>query len=184
MFDQVQWTVSRVNRGVKTAIRHSLSKKQYNRPDHSGETRTGHRQTSEISFGIYSSPRKEVLMFYSRRSLMVTLAVTAAALLGESVLHSEPQQSSPQPRPSPNTPDAAHPWGLSGPPNKPADSKAIDKQNQAEVRASVQKLYELITELKGQVEKSDANMTLSVSVVKKSQQIEKLAKHVKELAKG
>lgn len=48
----------------------------------------------------------------------------------------------------------------------------------------MQKLYELATELKEHVDKSDASMVLSVSVVKKSQQIEKLAKHVKELAKG
>jgi hypothetical protein len=31
---------------------------------------------------------------------------------------------------------------------------------------------------------SDVNLALSVSVVKKSHEIEKLAKHVKELAKG
>jgi c-di-AMP phosphodiesterase-like protein len=87
-------------------------------------------------------------------------------------------------RPSPNTPDPNHPWGLGGHDERPADRKAIDKQNQAEVKASVEKLYVLISELKEQVEKSDVNLTLSVSVVKKSHEIEKLAKHVKELAKG
>lgn len=120
----------------------------------------------------------------SRRSLMATLAVVAGSVVAESVLYSHPQRVSPEARPSPNTPDPAHPWGLKGPDNKPADSKAMDRQNQAEVKASVEKLFELISELKEQVEKSDATLILSVSVVKKSQQIEKLAKHVKELAKG
>ena len=39
-------------------------------------------------------------------------------------------------------------------------------------------------ELKGEVEKTDATFTLSVSFVKKAQQIEKLTKEIKNLAKG
>jgi hypothetical protein len=125
-------------------------------------------------------------MPYSRRSLMLTLIGGAGALAIGSTLYSQPQpqRASPKPKPSPNTPDPAHPWGLGGHDEKSPDSRTMDKQNQAEVRASVEKLYVLISELKEQVEKSDATMMLSVSVVKKSQQIEKLAKHVKDLAKG
>jgi hypothetical protein len=106
------------------------------------------------------------------------------ALVAGSALYSQPQHPDIQPRPSPNTPDPDHPWGLAGHGGRPSDRKAIDKQNQAEVKADVEKLYVLITELKEQVEKSDVNLTLPVSVVKKSHEIEKLAKHVKELAKG
>lgn len=123
-------------------------------------------------------------MSYSRRRLMLTLMGGAGALAAGTALYSEPQRVNPQPKPSPNTPDPAHPWGLGGHDDRPTESKAMDKQNQAEVKASVEKLYVLISELKEQVEKSDANAVLSVSVVKKSQQIEKLAKHVKDLAKG
>jgi hypothetical protein len=106
------------------------------------------------------------------------------ALLAGSASYSQPQHPDIQPRPSPNTPDPDHPWGLAGHGGRPSDRKAIDKQNQAEVKADVEKLFVLITELKEQVEKSDVNLTLPVSVVKKSHEIEKLAKHVKELAKG
>jgi hypothetical protein len=106
------------------------------------------------------------------------------ALVLSSTLYSRPQRPSVEPLPSPNTPDPNHPWGLGGHGERPSDRKAIDKQNQAEVKADVEKLYVLITELKEQVEKSDVNLTLPVSVVKKSHEIEKLAKHVKELAKG
>jgi hypothetical protein len=42
----------------------------------------------------------------------------------------------------------------------------------------------MVTELKDQVDKTDATSTLSLSVVKKAQQIEKLAKQIKDLAKG
>jgi hypothetical protein len=123
-------------------------------------------------------------MRYSRRSVMLTFVGGASALAAVAVLNATPQRPNIEARPSPNTPDPAHPWGLSGHRDGPRDSKAMDKQNQAEVKSSVEKLFVLITELKEQVEKSDVNAVLSVSVVKKSQQIEKLAKHVKDLAKG
>jgi hypothetical protein len=123
-------------------------------------------------------------MTCSRRRLMLALASGAGALVAGSNLYPQPQRPTIEPRPSPNTPDPNHPWGLGGHDERPADRKAIDKQNQAEVKASVEKLYVLISELKEQVEKSDVNLTLPVSVVKKSHEIEKLAKHVKELAKG
>jgi hypothetical protein len=53
-----------------------------------------------------------------------------------------------------------------------------------EIKADVEKLYELIGELREQIRRSDTNSTLSLSVVKKGQQIEKLAKQVKDRAKG
>lgn len=122
-------------------------------------------------------------MFYSRRSMVATLATAVTAVLTESVLHAE-LQGPPQARPSPNTPNPDHPWGLAGEPNKPVDRLTINRQNQAEVRSSVEKLYQLAGELKEEVAKTDTNNTLPVSIVKKSQQIEKLAKHVREVAKS
>ena len=68
-------------------------------------------------------------------------------------------------------------------PSRP-DPKAIERANQIEIRTDVAKLYEMVSELKEQIEKTDATATLSISVVKKAQQIEKLAKQIKELAKG
>lgn len=64
------------------------------------------------------------------------------------------------------------------------DPKAIKRANQKEIRTDVAKLYEMVAELKDQIDKTDAASTLSVSVVKKAQQIEKLAKQIKDLAKG
>ena len=73
---------------------------------------------------------------------------------------------------------------MNGPQATGPDEKAIDRANQQEIRSDVSKLYEMVSELKDQVEKTDANSTLSISVVKKAQQIEKLAKQIKERAKG
>jgi hypothetical protein len=92
--------------------------------------------------------------------------------------------SPPQPRPSPNTPNPNFPPGLKGPPVTGPDKKAIDRQNQEEIRTDVTKLYEMVSELKDEVDRTNTNSTLAVSVVKKAQQIEKLAKQIKDLAKG
>ncbi len=68
-------------------------------------------------------------------------------------------------------------------PSRP-DPKAIARANQVTIKTDITKLYEMVSELKEQVDKTDATATLSISIVKKAQQIEKLAKQIKELAKG
>ena len=94
-------------------------------------------------------------------------------------------QRSPQPIPSPHAPNPNYPPGLDGPDIKPGtDNKSADPQIQREIRGNVLKLYELASELKQEVEKTDASSTLSLSVVKTAQQIEKLAKQIKNLSRG
>jgi|SRR5690349_19856210 len=68
-------------------------------------------------------------------------------------------------------------------PSRP-DPKAITRANQMEIRTDIAKLYEMASELKEQIDKTDASSTLSLTVVKKAQEIEKLAKQIKNLAKG
>ena len=124
-------------------------------------------------------------MFRSRHSLTI-MFVAAVILMSTSSGTPQGHPTPPPivPRASPNAPNPNYPPGLQGPEQTPPDPKKVNRQNQAEIKADVQKLYELIGELKEQVERSDANSTLSVSVVKKAQQIEKLAKQVKDRAKG
>ena len=128
----------------------------------------------------------------SRRRLLLTFVGAAGALALRPVLaapqgagaHPTPQP--PQPRPSPNAPDSHVPYGLKDGPQAATgpDQKAIERAGQQELRSDVSKLYEMVADLKEQVEKTDATSTLSLSVVKKAQQIEKLAKQIKERAKG
>jgi hypothetical protein len=61
--------------------------------------------------------------------------------------------------------------------------KALNKERFNELKRDTEKLLELATELKAHVDKADENM-LSVDVLKKTEQIEKLAKSVREKMKG
>jgi uncharacterized protein YlxW (UPF0749 family) len=56
------------------------------------------------------------------------------------------------------------------------------EKRKADLQADTEKLYKLTQELKAEVEKSNKD-TLSVSVVKKAQEIERLAKSIKERSK-
>jgi len=64
-----------------------------------------------------------------------------------------------------------------------AMAKKANLQRQEDIKKDTEKLLELATELKHYVDKTDEN-TLSLDVIKKAEQIEKLAKSVKEKMKG
>jgi hypothetical protein len=120
----------------------------------------------------------------SRRQFLTFAGGTGAVVFVPTLFSALPMQR-PQPVPSPNAPNPNFPPGLNGPDIKPgSDKQTINPQNQQEIKGDVQKLYELASELKDEVEKTDANATLSLSLVKKAEQIEKLAKKVKQLSKG
>ena len=61
--------------------------------------------------------------------------------------------------------------------------KKANLQRQEDIRKDAEKLLELATELKQAVDKSNEH-TLSLDVIKKAEQIEKLARNVKEKMKG
>jgi len=61
--------------------------------------------------------------------------------------------------------------------------KKFNLQRQQEIKKDAEKLLELATELKQDVDKTNEN-TLSLDVVKKAEQIERLAKTVKDKMKG
>jgi hypothetical protein len=58
------------------------------------------------------------------------------------------------------------------------------QQNEREFREGVEQLSMLVNELKEEVEKTTATDVLSVRMYKKAQEIEKLAKQIKNKAKG
>ena len=64
------------------------------------------------------------------------------------------------------------------------EAKDILKQKQRQIAENVERIYKLAEELKDEVEKTDATNTLSLPMVQKAEQIEKLAKQVKNLARG
>jgi hypothetical protein len=64
------------------------------------------------------------------------------------------------------------------------DPKLILEANQKEIKKNVERLYDLASELKAEVEKTDAVRVLSIAMLRKADEIEKLAKEIKSRAKG
>jgi hypothetical protein len=70
-------------------------------------------------------------------------------------------------------------------PNAPKpDPKLMLEANQKEIKKNVEKLYDLASELKAEVEKTDSVHVLSVAMLRKTDEIERLAKEIRSRAKG
>jgi hypothetical protein len=66
---------------------------------------------------------------------------------------------------------------------EPSQPMTPGEARQAQLLADTQKLYQLTQELKAEVAKSNKD-TLSIAVIKKAEEIEKLAKSLKEKMRG
>jgi hypothetical protein len=83
----------------------------------------------------------------------------------------------------------------SGPPGQPSTSdsegpvlpspdKKVLENNDKDMKKKVEELYQLAKELKDEVEKTDSSKVLSLNLVKKAEEIEKLAHDIKNRSKG
>ena len=115
-------------------------------------------------------------MLQSRRSpLWILPAAITISALASSVHGQDPFPPSRRPvRPGEDDPNL---------PEKPS-TKAVLEENQKDIKKNVEKLFDLASQLKEQVEKTDSTTTLSLALVKKAEEIEKLARQIKERAKG
>jgi hypothetical protein len=122
----------------------------------------------------------EVGMYETRRAFLTILAGagTAAILCGQT----ERGQTKPTDRPSvPDpSPDADAPGGLPG----KSPTKVLLEANEKDIKKNIEKLYQLATDLKEEIEKTDSSQVLSLAMVKKAEEIEKLAHVIKTRAKG
>ena len=66
----------------------------------------------------------------------------------------------------------------------PPSDKEVLRSDQQGLRKDVTRLLELAQDLKKEVDKTDATRILSLSIFRKAEEIEKLAKQIKTLAKG
>src|SRR6267143_1774413 len=64
------------------------------------------------------------------------------------------------------------------------DPKLILEANQKEIKKNVERLYDLASELKAEVEKTNSVHVLSIAMLRKTDEIEKLAKEIRSRAKG
>jgi hypothetical protein len=122
-------------------------------------------------------------MLKSRRSLLKSFAETAGTLATASWMYGDSQH--PQPMPSPNAPNNQNfPGGLNGPPISSSDKAGSRSMNREQIAAMVQQLYKLASELKEEVERTNLAAVFPVTFVKKAQEIEKLAKQIKDKTKA
>ena len=113
----------------------------------------------------------------SRRSVLrailtVALAMTASVMTGA---------QDPFPKQSPLHPSEDEP---NPNPNMKSARKILLEENQKDIKKNVEKLFDLASQLKEQVDKTDATTVLSLAMVKKAEEIEHLARQIKERAKG
>ncbi len=122
-------------------------------------------------------------MFETRRSILRRMA--GAATLAAAGVWVSGEAQTPSPMPSPNAPRNQNvPGGFDGPPLGRADRMQNNPLLQQQIAASVQQLYKLAVELKDEAEHTNMSATFSLNFVKKAQQIEKLAKQIKDKSKG
>lgn len=97
-------------------------------------------------------------------------------------LRGRQERAAPPPRPSPNAPTNQNaPKGLDGPPSAADSPRAVlDRQNEQEIRMSVQRLYALASQLKDDVDRTNSNAVFDASIPKRAQEIEKLAKQIRD----
>ena len=69
-------------------------------------------------------------------------------------------------------------------PFPPGSRKAALEENEKDIKKKVEKLFQLASELKDEVDKTDSAKVLSMAMLKKAEEIEKLAKDIKSRAKG
>ena len=116
-----------------------------------------------------------------REFLAVFLACGAPALLSGQALGQQPRppQQAPPQRASKKDSDEQEDDD-----SPKFDSKAALEGNKKDIKKDVERLFQLASELKGEVEKTDSVQVLSLAMLKKTEEIEKLAKEIRSRAIG
>jgi len=117
------------------------------------------------------------------QAVPAALAAPFAAFLAGSFARSSGAQNPQAPHPQSQPP-------FPTPPDNPfpdapkIDPKLVLKHNQQQIQDDVVKLYSLAGDLKEQAGKTDSTSILSLPLVQKAEEIEKLARQIKNLARG
>lgn len=106
----------------------------------------------------------------------VTLLGAAAGVWGSLRAEAAPQPQQGKPKGLETTPIEN--------PNLPSPEKAALEANEKDIKKKVDQLYQLATELKTEVDKTDSRKVLSLSLLKKTEEIEKLARDIRNRSKG
>ena len=122
-------------------------------------------------------------MFQSRRSFLGAAATFAAvSAWGAAFLAAQiPGQGPTAPRPIDQFPRS--PIGGSMPERRLTATERM-KINQAEIRKKMTRLAEVVAELQSDFEANSTSTVLSMTAIRKSEEIEKLARDIKALVRG
>lgn len=121
----------------------------------------------------------EAKMYGTRREMM-KLAAAAAGMASVGAWFAAAQDAS-QRDPSKTTPSGESPRD---PKLDSQQAKSLLEQNQKDMKKNIERLFELASQLKDEVEKTDATTTLSIAMLRKTEEIEKLARSIRDRAKG
>jgi hypothetical protein len=114
-------------------------------------------------------------------ALMVAASCSAAA---DGSVFGQQRKDDPFPTPPPSSETQNPAEAGAANPDAQSAKRAALKKNEKEFRAEVNRLYQLAGELKGEVDKTVATEVISVQVYKKTAEIEKVAKLLKDKARG
>ena len=119
-------------------------------------------------------------MLNARRSFLVALCAVGLPLgvLPRTMIGQAP------PHPPPRNPASDKDKEEDTPNTPKLDPKAILESNQKDIKKNVERLYQLASDLKTEVEKTDSAQVLSMVLLKKTEEIEKLAREIRTRAKG
>jgi hypothetical protein len=121
-------------------------------------------------------------MELQRRALLAGVAATLAAA---ATLPAATQGQ----RHDPNAPPFPNPAGAAGPEDVPLPPRATDpkvmlKEDQKDLRRDVDRLLQMAKDLKDESDKTPETDVLSLSLVKRVEDIEKLAHQIKDLIRA
>src|SRR5438105_10336660 len=118
-----------------------------------------------------------MILIYQTEQATITICLRTVVLFSFmrlTICAQESQTKSP-PRPMTKDEDTDEPR---------IDSKAVLEANQKDIKKNIEKLFQLASELKAEVEKTDSVQVLSVPMLKKAEEVEKLAKSIRSRAIG
>ncbi len=113
-----------------------------------------------------------------RRKFLAAFSILAAPVVWSARnLHAQSPETGPPSDPGSKSGDDKLPPPVGSP-------KAALQDNEKNLKKKVEKLFQLATELKEEADKTDSINVLSIAMLKKADEIEKLAKDIKTRAKG
>ena len=120
----------------------------------------------------------------SRRVFLTGLLVASASgLAGKAIPASTTQSPVIRPSQQPQNPSSGQSPDKDAPTVPDLDKKILEN-NEKDMKKKVEQLYQLAKELKDEVEKTDSTKVLSLNLLKKTEEIEKLAHDIRNRSKG